>query len=351
MDPSPSPPWIAPFFLAHAGCPHRCVFCNQAMISGTASPPSPFQVREVLKSFRPSRGPGENRRRQIAFYGGSFTCMPAERQEAYLEVCRPYLRGGLVDSIRVSTRPDAISAGQCAFLADRGVQTVELGVQSLSDRVLRASRRGHTGETSRQAVLRVRDMGLETGVQIMVGLPEDTGEESLETAEELAGLKPDFVRIYPLLVLRETELAGRMKRSAYEPLDVDRAVSLCADMLQMFEEASIPVVRIGLQEHAGMGRTGSEGNHVLAGPYHPAFGHLVRSALFLRRALASLPGPMPAASGVCLRIHPHDRPLLAGDRGKNLSKLRNVLDHRELRIEGDPGLRRGTVRWEVKGER
>ncbi len=274
--------------------------------------------------------------------------MPVERQEAYLKVCQPYLRRGRVDSIRISTRPDEVSASQLAFLADRGVDTVELGVQSLSDRVLRASRRGHTGRVAREAIRRVRDAGLEAGAQIMVGLPEDTGKESLETAEELVALRPDFVRIYPLLVLRETELAVRMERGEYEPLDLEGAVSLCADMLQKFEEASIPVVRIGLQEQDGMG---GEGSGVLAGPHHPAFGHLVRSSLFLRRVLAALPGTLPAASRVCLRVHPHDRSLLMGDRRQNIGKIQSILAKRELRLEEDPGLARGTVQCDIEGER
>ncbi len=305
-----------------------------------------------MRALWRSRSPQGNKRRQVAFYGGSFTRMPLELQEAYLEVCRPYVRRGWLDSIRVSTRPDEVSERQLAFLAERSVKTVELGVQSLSDPVLRASRRGHTGKEARDAIQRVRAMGLEAGAQIMVGLPEDTGTESLETAEELASLKPDFVRIYPLLVLRQTALADWMRRGEYTPLGLEEAVSLCTRMLERFERASIPVIRIGLQEQGGMGR---EGGDVMAGPYHPAFGHLVRSALVLKMVVASLPREVTGASMVCLRIHPHDRSLLAGDRRQNLGKIRDILEDRELRIEEDPGLPRGTVqcsvREKVKGER
>ena len=151
MDPSPSPPWIVPFFLAHVGCPHRCVFCNQYLIAETASPPSPVEVGEALRALWRSGSPEGGRRRQVAFYGGSFTRMPLDRQEAYLDACRPYVRQGWVDTIRVSTRPDQVSERQLTFLAERSVGTVELGVQSLSDRVLRASRRGHTGKEARDA--------------------------------------------------------------------------------------------------------------------------------------------------------------------------------------------------------
>ncbi|MGW8320273.1 MAG: elongator complex protein 3 [Thermodesulfobacteriota bacterium] len=348
MDPSLSPPWIAPFFLAHVGCPHRCVFCNQHLIAETASPPSPMEVGEALKALWRSGNLQGGGRRQVAFYGGSFTGMALDRQEAYLDVCRPHVRRGWVDSIRISTRPDRVSERQLAFLAERNVRTVELGVQSLSDRVLHASRRGYTGKEARDAILRVRAMGLESGAQIMVGLPEDTGSESLETVEELAGLKPDFVRIYPLLVLRQTELAQGMRKGAYTPLGLEEAVSLCVRMLERFERVSIPVIRIGLQEQEGMGR---EGGDVLAGPYHPAFGHLVRSALFLKKVVASLPEKIPGESTVCLRIHPHDRSLLVGDRRQNLGKIQDVLEGREVRIEEDQGMSRGAVECMIRGQR
>jgi histone acetyltransferase (RNA polymerase elongator complex component) len=281
-------------------------------------------------------------RRQIAFYGGSFTSMPRERQDAYLDVCQPYIRRGWVDSVRISTRPDEVSEGQLAFLANRSVKTVELGIQSLSDRVLRASRRGYTTEEAREAIQRTQEAGMEVGAQLMVGLPEDSGEESLETAEALSTLEPDFVRIYPLLVLQQTELAERTRRGEYKPLGLEEVVTLCVGMLERFEEASIPVVRIGLQEQAGMG---SDGSFVLAGPYHPAFGHLVRSALFLRKALASFPSEIPRSSGLCLRVHPDDRSLLMGDQKQNLQKLQGVLEPRVVRIEEDRGLPRGAVRW------
>jgi histone acetyltransferase (RNA polymerase elongator complex component) len=281
-------------------------------------------------------------RRQIAFYGGSFTSIPRERQDAYLEVCQPYVRRSRVDSVRISTRPDEVSEGQLAFLADRSVRTVELGIQSLSDRVLRASRRGYTAEQGRDAIRRTKEMGLEVGVQLMVGLPEDGGKGSLHTAEELITLEPDFVRIYPLLVLRQTELAERMVRGEYTPLGLEEAVTLCAGMLERFEEASIPVIRIGLQEQVGMG---GDTGCVLAGPYHPAFGHLVRSSLFLREALASFPREISRSSGLCLQVHPDDRSLLVGDRRQNLRRLQNSLAPRAVRIEEDQGLPRGTVRW------
>jgi hypothetical protein len=182
----------------------------------------------------------------------------------------------------------------------------------------------------------------------MVGLPEDTGEESLRTAEELAELKPHFVRIYPLLVLRDTELARRMRSGSYRALELEEAVSLCTGILRRFEEANVPVIRIGLQEQTELG---CKEAGVLAGPYHPSFGHLVRSSLFLEKVLAAMPQALAASSAVCIRIHPHDRALLAGHRGRNIGKIRGALQNREAWLEEDPGLPRGSVQCRVEDSR
>ncbi len=280
-------------------------------------------------------------RRQIAFYGGSFTGLPRRLQEAYLEACVPFLERGLVDSIRVSTRPDAVSGEILEGLARRGVGTVEIGIQSLSEEVLRRSRRGYGAETARRAIRVVQEAGLEVGAQILVGLPGDDGSQSLETAEQLCRLRPDFVRIYPLWVFRETELAAMTLRGEYRPLGLEEAVSLCAGLLERFESASVPVARIGLQDQAGM--TGP-GGAVLAGPYHPAFGHLVRSRRFRDRVREVLPRTVPRSATVRIRIHPHDRPLLAGNRGENLRTLGREIGGAGIRVEEDAALPRGSVR-------
>ncbi len=340
MSLNASPAWIAPIFLVHLGCPHRCVFCNQGLITESASPPSPAEVGEQLNTYFLSPKRDLAKQRQIAFYGGSFTGMKESLQEAYLEAAQPYLKQGLIDSIRISTRPDDLSDKQLAFLAERGVRTIELGIQSFSDTVLQASRRGYTAQQAFEGICRIQRMGLEAGAQIMIGLPGDTGRESLETVERLSELKPDFVRIYPLLVFPGTDLAEMMQRNQYRPLALTEAVSLCVKMLERLEKAAVPVIRIGLQEQAGMRK--KEGA-VLAGPYHPAFGHLVRSGLYLQKVLAALPESAEILSRICIRIHPADRPLLAGDRKENIKQLHRMFGAERLCIEEDLSLSRGEV--------
>jgi len=336
------PTWILPVFLPHLGCPHRCVFCDQSVMAPNSPRPSPSELRERLDdSLRCAPG-GGHKRRQIAFYGGSFTGMSASLQEDYLEAAREFLVRGEVDSLRVSTRPDGISRERLTFLADRGVETVEIGVQSLSDRVLQASRRGYAAGQVLEAIAAVQAAGLEVGAQIMAGLPGDTGADSMATAEALCEVRPDFARIYPLLVFRDTELARWVEQGRYRPWTVEAAVSLCSRMLERFEESSIPVVRIGVHD---AGRLLGPAGAVRCGPAHPAFGFLVRADLFRRRALAALGSRPRARRPLRVSVHPHDRPLLSGYRGQNLVEITERVGAGGVTVREDPNCVRGRVVW------
>ena len=266
--------------------------------------------------------------------------MKPSLQREYLTVACNWLDRGLIDSIRVSARPDELSPERLAFLAEQGVATVEIGVQSLSNKVLESSRRGHTARVALDSIREAKRIGLEVGAQVMVGLPGDSGTGCMETARLLCRLRPHFVRIYALLVFRKTELAERMQKGRYRPLDLDRAVSLSARMLERFEKASIPVIRIGLQNEEGM--EGPQGS-VLAGPFHPAFGFLVRSRVFFQRVLRALPESLSPGASVCVWIHPHDRPLLSGYRRENIRRIRGLLGKGEVRVVEDGNFPRGEV--------
>ena len=339
---SPGPTWILPVFLPHLGCPHRCVYCNQFLMNRNEAPLPPAEIRRRLEDLLACRKNDRGRRRQIAFFGGNFTGIEAGLQSAYLEAARDFLDRGRVDSLRVSTRPDGISPERLSFLAGRGVETVEIGVQSLCDRVLQESRRGYTARQAVEAILAVKRAGLEAGAQIMVGLPGDTGASSMATVERLGEVRPDFVRIYPLMVFRDTELARWTEDGRYQPWELEAAVSLCSRMLEKLEEASIPVARIGLHLEEW---TSGPGESVRAGPGHPAFGFLVRAELFRRRALAALTSlPAPGAL-VRVRVHPRDRPLLSGYRGQNLREICSSIGAGKMRVEEDDRCRRGWVEW------
>ena len=262
---------IIPWFIPHAGCPHTCRFCNQHQVSGEGEGiPSDSQLTEGIRQWltHSPRRPAE-----VAFYGGSFTLLPRAEQSRLIETARHFNTDG-VTGIRISTRPDAVSDEICQFLRQAGVTTVELGVQSLSDHVLRASGRGHMAQDSLQALARLASYGFSVGAQLLPGLPGDSLDQARASLKGVVGAGATFVRIYPALVLSGTALAEDYLRGNYQPLTLNQAVDWCAALHAEADTLAVPVIRTGLQDEPSI----SGSSTVLAGPWHPSFGALVQAA-------------------------------------------------------------------------
>lgn len=262
---------IIPVFIPFGGCPHQCVFCDQKGISSVKALPDPTEaVRQIELYLSTWKGRGA---REAAFYGGSFTGLPEERQREYLESVLPFVRDGRLDSIRVSTRPDYMDDKIASFLSGYGVRTVELGVQSMDAKVLTLSGRGHGPEATVAAVAALREAGLKVGLQFMPGLPGDTLETILDTTRKIIGLCPDFVRVYPSLVLKGTPLHRMYLGGLYTPWSLEEMAEACAEVKRLLDEAGVPVIRMGLQP-------GKELEELIAaGPYHPSFRQLVEALI------------------------------------------------------------------------
>ncbi len=267
-------------FVPHKGCPQQCSFCNQRTISGTALPPSPKDVRELLTGAL--AGVKDRKNAEIAFFGGSFTAIDRQEMVALLEAASEFVGPEGFSGIRISTRPDAIGREVLAILKRYGVTSIELGAQSMDDEVLAANRRGHTAEDVRRASRLIREAGFSLGLQMMVGLYRDTADGAERTAEELILLEPDTVRIYPTVILRGTRLAELYCQKEYQPMTLSAAVELCAGLLLKFEQAGVRVIRLGLHASPEIER------EMLAGLYHPAFRELCESRIYRNRAEALL---------------------------------------------------------------
>lgn len=332
-------PLVIPVFIPHAGCPHACLFCDQHRISGRtdSQPVTPAEVTAIIRQWLARSATRRPESVQVAFYGGSFTGLPEARQEELLETVAPFLTRGEVRTIRISTRPDYVSAQVIARLRRAGVGIVEIGVQSLDPAVLSACNRGHTAEQAIRAMLLLREAGLETGVQLMLGLPGQTLSSLRQTARRVAALRPHFVRIYPALVLQGSGLALLHGRNLYRPLPLDEAVGQAAWLTNYLESRTIRVVRLGLQP-------GPELEAALeAGPYHPAFGELVRARLMLRTTRRTLRCVAPG-SRVRLAIAARDRSIFRGLRGANMVRLQQDGLHDRFELVTDPAQPRGTLR-------
>jgi len=307
-------PVVVPFFIPHLGCPHRCVFCDQEKISGSrAVLPDTKAIQDKIEAFRAS-APG--RQLEVAFYGGSFTALPLDDQLQLLGAVQPHLAGGTVSSLRISTRPDAVDRAAASFLERMGVGTVELGVQSMNDEVLRLAGRGHGSRDSEQALTTLKEAGFRVGVQLMPGLPGDTLERSVASLKRVLQLEPSFLRIYPTVVVEGTELAELYRQGRYQPLLLDQAVAWCKELLKVARRAGVPVVRLGLQPTEELETPGV----ILSGPFHPAFGQLVESELCFDLMASLLEGTAPG-SEVSFRGAPGRISDLVGQRRRNLERL------------------------------
>ena len=270
---------MIPFFIPHIGCPYVCTFCNQSRITGQSgiSHLTPDYIKKTITDYVGKKR--NDKFWEVAFYGGSFTAIHSDLQHTLLAPAHEMLRQGIIDGIRCSTRPDAVGDEAILLLQSYGVKTVELGVQSMNDGILVDAKRGHTAQEVVDAVARLKQRGMTVGVQLLPGLKGETWETILETAIAVVKLEPDFVRIYPVLVIENTELADQYRNGEYKPLTTDLAVRYCAFLKEWFEEHNIEVIRTGLQSTKEL----DSGNSLVAGPYEPAMGELVVNEQYKQR--------------------------------------------------------------------
>ncbi len=272
---------VIPIFVPHAGCPHNCTFCNQKAISGENSLPTAEDILKTIELYRNAAARYDEV--QLAFYGGSFTAIPETVQVRFLETVQPFLKvnGGFIDVLRCSTRPDCIDEKVVERLRKYHLSIVELGTQSMDDGVLAACERGHSAADTAYASRLLKESGFVLGLQMMTGLPGSDDAKDLATAEEIIALKPDFVRIYPTIVVKNTKMAKDYFAGKYVPQSLQQAVELCATLCEKYEEAGIKVVRLGLQSTDNI--TSGEGSDIVAGPYHEAFGDKVKSFRYQKK--------------------------------------------------------------------
>lgn len=267
-------------FVPDEGCPHRCSFCNQKTISGSTKKLKAQDVHNAVEVAL--KGNFDSKNGEIAFFGGSFTAIEREYMISLLSAAKEYIDKGFFKGIRISTRPDCISEEILDILSFYGVTSIELGCQSMSDKVLMLNERGHTADDVIKSAKLIKKRGFELGVQMMTGLYGDNDETAIKTAEELIALKPDTARIYPTIVLENTTLAFLYEKGIYKAQTLSQAVSLCSKLLLMFEKANVRVIRLGL--HSG----GNVEDGYIAGAYHPAFREKCESEIYFQKLCSYL---------------------------------------------------------------
>ena len=363
---------IIPIFIPHLGCPHDCSFCNQKNITGQINIPTENDIKKTIKNYiQTIQAPWETFGRgafEIAFYGGSFTGLDPSLQVKFLAAAlnaveenheasfqgnhetqfrgnhETQFRGNYEASflgIRVSTRPDYINDDILKLLNNYHVKTIELGVQSLDDYVLEKNGRGHTRQDVFHAVGLIKNHHFKLGIQTMTGLYRDTYNKAIDTANTVVSLKPDFVRIYPTLVIEGTYLAKLYRDGLYEPESMEEAVGLCADLMEIYAENNIPVIRAGLCPTEDL----ASDRKVLAGPFHPAFKQLAVSRIFFNKILAHINAfltfakshaSIPSAKNENYQIIIHtpskNASNIIGNKKENIEKLKMIFKNSYVKI-------------------
>lgn len=335
--------YIIPIFIPHYGCIHSCVFCNQQKITGRDLPVRFQEVTTIIDEHLARIT--EKRHIEVAFYGGSFTALSLEMQSNLLEPAHKALTDGKIHSIRLSTRPDCITHEIVEHLIKHGVSTIELGVQSLDNKVLEASARGHSSVDVFQAIFIIRKASLRCGLQLMPGLPLEDWKSLIHTAYNVIKLAPDFVRIYPTLVIANTQLADMHQTGHYKALSLNDGIVRGAFLKLLFEQHGIPTIRTGLQATEEL----DKGNVVLAGPYHPAFGEMVDSYVFYIMLAHCVESILLSHQRDDIIIHHHSRDTskIRGIYNENIKRLKNIYGIKTLTLIPD-GLNIDELQFEYK---
>ncbi|MCX7816046.1 MAG: radical SAM protein [Syntrophales bacterium] len=314
---------IIPIFINYRGCPHRCLYCNEEITAPRDySEVTEDTVNNIITNFakRNTNLRTNEQIVQVAFYGGNFTGLPHSEQKRLIDLIKPHIEEGTVDSIRISTRPDYINPEDIQRLLQWPVRTVEIGAQSLDNDVLSMTKRGHTADDVIKAIDLLKKAGFETGIHLMVGLPGDNEDKFFQTVNKVTALKPHLVRLHPTLVLQGTELEKMFIKGEYVPLSLEQAIVLCGEAMRKLRAAGIKIIRVGLHVSQEMLVTGS----VLAGPVHPAFGTLVESYTYLKMVeelLETLDGKDIQGNVITFTVPEEEISSFRGYRNTNLESI------------------------------
>ena len=337
--------YVIPIFVPHLGCPNDCTFCNQKSISGQTKQVTPKDVEKTiekyLKGFKEKNLPTE-----VAFFGGSFTGIDIETQESLLKAAYQFIKAKRIDSIRVSTRPDYIDKERLKLLKKYGVKTIELGVQSSNDYILKKCKRGHTFEDVKKASKLIRRYRFTLGHQMMIGLPESTRLDELNTAKDLAKLKPKLIRLYPVLVIKNTQLEKEYEKGEYEPLTVIQAVERCKEIYYFFARKKIAVIRMGLQNTDIISDPKNEKSEVVAGPYHEAFGQLVEDNIWYDAILEKIKKFNVKVKEVQINVNPESVNSVIGHKKENVNKFKDIYDVK-IKVNQDKTIKPGKFEIEI----
>jgi histone acetyltransferase (RNA polymerase elongator complex component) len=331
--------YIIPIFVPHKGCPHDCIFCNQKKITGLINEVTSQDVENTIEAYLKTINRKDSHI-EISFFGGSFTGIPMDYQNELLNVAKAAKDKGLVNAIRLSTRPDYINIDILNNLKKYEVDVIELGVQSMDNEVLVVSERGHSSIDVENASILIKEYGFKLGLQMMIGLPKDNLEKDVATAQKIITLRPDFVRIYPTLVIRETYLEELYYKNEYCPLSIDEAIFICKKLYILFIKNDIQIIRLGLQPTEQISLNGD----VICGPFHSAFRECVEGSIINDMADYIIKKYFFDSESLKIEISNKDISKLFTDKKRYFNELINKYESKSIQIFQESTMKRLELR-------
>ncbi len=329
---------IIPVFIPHKGCGNECVFCNQRRITARSAPVMPSDVDDIVEEYMSTLSFMDMEEIELSFFGGSFTGIPLDEQKAFLEVAKKYKEQGTIQRIHLSTRPDYIDERILDNLKSFGVDTIELGVQSFSQPVLDASKRGHSVESVYRSCHMIKDYGFILGIQLMVGLPEDSMEQDIFSAHQTVALAPSIARLYPTVVIPDTELYDMFLSGKYIPMEQDDAVRRTAAMYRILDDAGINIIRVGLKSSDII-----NGENLPSGTFHPAFRQLVEGTI-AREDLDSMLSKCNPGTHVHCVCHPDSLNSMIGHKAVNRKYFSKTYPWLHISYTTDMTMKKGSYK-------
>lgn len=337
--------YIIPVFVPNLGCPNDCIFCNQKTIGGQKEDITKEGIKKTIDDFI-TKIKDKEAKKEIDFFGGSFTEIDKEKQEELLQLAYEYIQNGQVDSIRISTRPDHINKEILKRLRKYKVKTIELVVQSSNDYILGRVNIGYTFKEIKKASKLIRWYGFNLGHQMMVGLPESNRIDEINTAKALIKLRPKMIRIDPVLVIKGTKLEKQYNNGVYEPLPLVQAVETCKQLVRMFADKKIEIIRVGQQNTEGISNIKEDKNEIVAGPFHPSFRQLVESSMWYDSIVEKIKKLNVKVREVEVTVNPIDINNVIGYKKENVLKLKDTYEV-DLIVKQDKSVKQGKSKIEI----